>query len=794
MVLNEDGLVRVGILGCGNVGSALVGLLEANADLITRRSGVRIEVTRVAVQNLTKERSVSFAPGVLTNEADDVVADRDVDVIVEMIGGVEPARSLILTALKSGKPVVTANKELLANFGEELFEVAATAGVDLLFEASVAGGIPLIRPLRESLVGERIRRVTGIVNGTTNYVLTKMTEERCSFAEAVAEAQELGYAEPDPTADIDGFDAAAKAAIIASIAFGARVVAGDVSREGIRDVTADDIGAAAELGYVVKLLAVAEEYDGAVSVRVHPAMVPVGHPLASVSGSFNAVFIEGEAVGQLMLLGRGAGGGPTSSALLGDLIDAAKNLHSGARGATVGALERRPIRPIDETSSQFYVSLDAADRPGVLAAIAGVFGEHDVSIQSMQQKGQGDDARLIFVTHLALEVGGGGDDPRRARSRGRQAGRIGVARRRGRGMTELAHAGWPGLIEAYRDRLPVTRSHAGRHAQRGQHAARRSAAPVGAGRRARAVEDRGREPHRLVQGPRHDRRDLQGRRRRRQGRGVRVDRQHVGVGRGVRGAGGHDRGGHHPRRSRRARQARAGAHPRRQGRSGARQLRRRAAHRPPTRRTRWRDRRQLDQPVPHRRAEDRGVRDLRRARASARRALHPGRATRATSPRTGRATPSTQRDGLTSSAPRMLGWQAAGSAPLVLGEPVLHPETIATAIRIGNPASWDAAIAARDESGGAIGSVTDAQILDAYRLLASLEGVFVEPASAASVAGLLQGAAQGLVERDEIVVCTVTGHGLKDPNRAIAEIEPRPAVDANIDQVLAELGLVAVKP
>jgi homoserine dehydrogenase len=404
MVRNDDGLVRVGFLGCGNVGTALIRLLAANADLITRRSGVRIEVTRVAVQNLTKEREVTFAPGVLTNNGELVVADRDVDVIVEVIGGVEPARSLILTALKAGKPVVTANKELLANFGEELFEVAATAGVDLLFEASVAGGIPLIRPLRESLVGERIRRVTGIVNGTTNYVLTRMTEERSSLADAVAEAQALGYAEPDPTADIDGFDAAAKAAIIASIAFGARVVAGDVSREGIRNVTADDIGAAAELGYVVKLLAVTEEHDGAVSARVHPAMVPLSHPLASVRGSYNAVFIEGEAVGQLMLLGRGAGGGPTSSALLGDLIDAAKNLHSGARGATVGALERRPIRPIDETSSQFYVSLDAADRPGVLATISGVFGRHEVSIQSMQQKGQGDDARLIFVTHVAREA------------------------------------------------------------------------------------------------------------------------------------------------------------------------------------------------------------------------------------------------------------------------------------------------------------------------------------------------------------------------------------------------------
>jgi homoserine dehydrogenase len=401
---NGDGLVRVGILGCGNVGTALVRLLDANADLITRRSGVRIEVARVVVQNLTKDRAITFAPGVLTNDGEAVVSDPAVDVIVEMIGGVEPARSLITNALKAGKPVVTANKELIANFGAELFEVAATAGVDLLFEASVAGGIPLIRPLRESLVGERIRRVTGIVNGTTNYVLTRMTEEHCSFAEAVAEAQELGYAEPDPTADIDGFDAASKAAIIASIAFGARIVAGDVSREGIREVSADDILAAEELGYVVKLLAVTEESDGAVSARVHPAMVPTGHPLASVSGSYNAVFIEGEAVGQLMLLGRGAGGGPTSSALLGDLIDAAKNLHSGARGATIGVLERRTIRPIDETSSQFYVSLDAADRPGVLAAISGVFGTHGVSIQSMQQKGQGDDARLIFVTHLAREA------------------------------------------------------------------------------------------------------------------------------------------------------------------------------------------------------------------------------------------------------------------------------------------------------------------------------------------------------------------------------------------------------
>ncbi len=402
--MGTDGVVRVGVLGCGNVGAALVRALEANADLITQRSGVTLEVSRVAVHNLAKERDIDFAPGVLTNDADAVVSDPNVDVVVEVIGGVEPARSLMLTALKAAKPVITANKELLANFGGELFEAAETAGVDLLFEASVAGGIPLMRPLRESLVGERIQRVMGIVNGTTNYVLTRMTEEGSSFAAAVAEAQELGYAERDPTADVEGFDAASKAAIIASIAFGARVVAGDVYREGITQIGADDIAAAGELGYVVKLLAIAEEHDGSVGARVHPAMVPLDHPLASVRGSFNAVFIEGEMVGQLMLLGRGAGGVPTASAVLGDLIDAAKNLHAGARGATIGTLTRKRICPIDETASQFYVALDVVDQPGVLAKIAGVFGRHDVSIQSMQQKGQGEGARLIFVTHLAREA------------------------------------------------------------------------------------------------------------------------------------------------------------------------------------------------------------------------------------------------------------------------------------------------------------------------------------------------------------------------------------------------------
>jgi homoserine dehydrogenase len=402
--MNGDDTVRIGILGCGNVGSALVRLITDQADVIEGRTGVRLEIARVAVRNLSRERDVPLPASVFTHDAAEVVSDPSVDVVVEVIGGIEPARELIMDALKAGKPVVTANKELLANFGREIFETAEFAGVDLLFEAAVAGGIPFIRPLRESLVGERIRRVLGIVNGTTNFILTRMAEDGSSFHDALGEAQSLGYAERDPTADVEGYDAAAKTAIIASIAFGARVVAGDVYREGISELTAHDMQSARQLGYVVKLLAIAEEIDGSIAVRVHPAMVPNQHPLASVRDSFNALFLEGDAVGELMFYGRGAGGGPTASAVLGDLIDASKNLISGSRGATIGTLARKPVLPIDEVESMFYVLLEAADQPGVLATIANVFGENGVSIRSMQQSGLGDDARLIFVTHRAREA------------------------------------------------------------------------------------------------------------------------------------------------------------------------------------------------------------------------------------------------------------------------------------------------------------------------------------------------------------------------------------------------------
>jgi homoserine dehydrogenase len=399
-----DERVRVGILGCGHVGGALVRLIHDHADVIESRAGVPLEVAQVAVAHLDKERNLPLPTRCFTDDAAAVVGDPDVDIVVEVIGGIEPARTLIVEALMSGKPVVTANKELIATHGRELFETAEGAGVDLLFEASVAGGVPLIRPLRESLAGDRIRRVMGIVNGTTNYILTAMTDAGASFADALADAQRLGFAEADPTADVEGFDAAAKAAIMASIAFGARVVAGDVYREGITDITLDDIASARDLGYVVKLLAVAEELDGAVAVRVHPAMVPARHPLAAVRDSFNAVFIEGDAVGELMLYGRGAGGGPTASAVLGDLVDAAKNLVEGRKGATIGTLALKPILAIDDVESQFYLMMEVPDRPGVLAAIATTFAEHGVSIRSMQQRDKGEEARLIFVTHKAKEA------------------------------------------------------------------------------------------------------------------------------------------------------------------------------------------------------------------------------------------------------------------------------------------------------------------------------------------------------------------------------------------------------
>ena len=398
--------VRVGLLGCGTVGAALVVLVDEQRDIVRRRTGLDLEVAAVVVRDPSRDRGVPVDAEAFTTDAEAVVGDPSIDVVVEVMGGIDPARDLVVAALKAGKPVVTANKELLAVHGAELYAVAEAAGVDLLFEAAVAGAIPIMRPLRESFAGEPLTRVLGIVNGTTNYILTKMSQEGSSYADALAEAQALGYAEADPTADVEGHDAGAKVAIIATLAFGAEVVAADVHLEGISGVTAGDIEAAAHLGHCIKLLGVAERHRGPdgdeIDVRVHPTLVPNDHPLAAVNDSFNAVFVEGDAVGEIMLYGRGAGGRPTASAVFGDLVDAASNNARG-HGAPIGALERAAIRPIADLETAYYLALEVDDRPGVLAAVAAVFGEHGVSIRSMEQEGLGSEARITFITHRARE-------------------------------------------------------------------------------------------------------------------------------------------------------------------------------------------------------------------------------------------------------------------------------------------------------------------------------------------------------------------------------------------------------
>jgi len=396
------------MLGCGTVGAAVVRLLESHRDDIERRAGCRLEVRKVAVRDPARERDVPLPPSAFVDDPIAVVEDPDVDIVCELIGGLEPAGALVLAAFDRDKPVVTANKELLATRGRELFDASDAKGLDLYFEAAVGGGIPLIRPLKESLTGERLRRVMGIVNGTTNFILTKMSEEGRGFADVLADAKRLGYAEADSSADVDGHDAAAKCAILASIAFNARVVASDVFREGIAGVTTEDIEFARRLGYVVKLLAIAEmepgeDGDERIAVRVHPAMIPATHPLASVRDAYNAVFVEGPNVDELMFYGRGAGGEATATAVVGDLVSVARNLLAGARGVGCTCFHERTIRPMDEMTGQYYILLRVEDRPGVLAEIASVFGESDVSIKSVWQEGSGEDAQLVFITHRARE-------------------------------------------------------------------------------------------------------------------------------------------------------------------------------------------------------------------------------------------------------------------------------------------------------------------------------------------------------------------------------------------------------
>jgi homoserine dehydrogenase len=397
--------LKVALLGCGTVGSAVLRLLSEQADDIAARVGRRVEVVGVAVRR--PDRHPDVPAELLTTDARELATRDDVDLVVEVIGGIEPARSLLLAAMGAGKSVVSANKALLAEDGVALHAAAAEAGVDLYYEAAVAGAIPLLRPLRESLAGDQLRRVVGIVNGTTNYVLSRMVETGAGFGEALAEATEAGYAEADPTADVDGFDAAAKAAILASLAFHSPVTANDVYREGISAVTATDIARAAEIGCTVKLLAICERVGDAgdsIAVRVHPAMIPTSHPLAGVNGAFNAVFVEADAAGQLMFYGQGAGGEPTASAVLGDLVAVARHRVSGVAGPGVTGYAGRPVRPMAETPTRYHVSLDVADRPGVLATVAQEFAAQHVSIATVRQDGHGEAATLVIVTHRAPDA------------------------------------------------------------------------------------------------------------------------------------------------------------------------------------------------------------------------------------------------------------------------------------------------------------------------------------------------------------------------------------------------------
>lgn len=413
--MSEVRTLKVALLGCGNVGAQVARILLDDADTLAARSGARLELSGIAVRNIDSPRDVELPRELFTTDADTLV--KEADLVIELIGGIEPARSLILTAIQNGACVVTGNKALLAQDGPTLYEEADKAGVQLSYEAAVAGAIPILRPIRDSLSGDRITRVLGIVNGTTNFILDQMDSTGAQFADALAEAQRLGYAEADPTADVEGHDAAAKAAILASLAFHTRFALDDVYCEGITKVSAADIAAAKEAGFVIKLLAIAEKIEnleagngGGISVRVHPTLLPREHPLAAVRGAFNAVFIEAENAGELMFYGQGAGGTPTASAVLGDLVSAARRLVLGGPGRTETTTGHVPALPIDASNTSYYVGLDVADQAGVLARIAHIFAEHGVSIEIMRQTIHRDSAsnvesaELKIVTHRASEA------------------------------------------------------------------------------------------------------------------------------------------------------------------------------------------------------------------------------------------------------------------------------------------------------------------------------------------------------------------------------------------------------
>ena len=400
--------LRVGMLGCGNVGAEVARLLVSNQADLAARSGAGLELVKIAVRDIKAPRS-GIPAELFTTDADSIVADPTIDLVIEVMGGIEPARTLILQAMANGKAVVTANKALLAKYGAELFHASDEADVDFYYEAAVAGAIPILRPLAESLVGDRVQRVMGIINGTTNYILTKMHETGASFDSALKEAQALGYAEADPTADIEGFDAAAKAAILAGLAFHTQVIDTDVYREGITKITAEDVWVAQQMGFVIKLLAIAEANEDhgseeeTITVRVHPTMIPKTPPLASVREAFNAIWVLCESAGELMFYGRGAGGTPTASAILGDLVAVARNRIEGSLGPTETDYADLDIAPMGSTHTRYLIRLEVADVPGVLASVASTFAKNDVSILTVRQDGRGADAELTVLTHIATE-------------------------------------------------------------------------------------------------------------------------------------------------------------------------------------------------------------------------------------------------------------------------------------------------------------------------------------------------------------------------------------------------------
>jgi len=404
--LNQERPIRVALLGCGVVGTEVARVLTTDSEELGRRVGAKVELVGIGVRRLERARELDLDPTLFTTDAHALVTRPDVDVVIEVVGGIEPARELMLAAFSAGASVVTANKALLAEHGAELYAAAEAAERDLYYEAAVAGAIPIIRPLRESLAGDRVTRVLGIVNGTTNYILDAMTTTGASFDDALEAAQRLGYAEADPTADVEGFDAAAKAAILSGLAFHTRMTLADVHCEGITNVTATDVRSAKAMDCVVKLLAICESDPerGTVSARVHPVMIPNSHPLASVRGAFNAVFVECEAAGELMFYGPGAGGAPTASAVLGDLVTVARHRRNGVFGPKeTSHADLTPIS-IDQALTRYYVSLDVDDRPGVLSAVAQAFANHNVSIKTVRQEGRGSDAQLVVVTHEASEA------------------------------------------------------------------------------------------------------------------------------------------------------------------------------------------------------------------------------------------------------------------------------------------------------------------------------------------------------------------------------------------------------